>query len=313
MNIGSYVVSPLLLKQFLQANRNKGLKGEAYFFYEGLRKNNNQLGDTLRSLFYSQPALVPMRNGNQWRPKSSVINEDSASAVTRTGKWTTVPLAGFKPNVIWANDSAYASVSYQLSVPADAWYHIYAFSVPSNSFSKKARYTLRSGSDSTIVLLDQSNNTNKRWVKLGDLFLTKGTHTPLKLDNIGIEAGKYIMADAVMASINRKLSPDVFITSVKEDGVTGSQQVPADFLLFQNYPNPFNPETRISYSLPTATEVKIEIFDTLGRLVEQPVNQYHQAGTHSFTFNAATLPSGVYVCRLLAGNFQSSIKMTLIK
>lgn len=313
MNIGSYVVSPMLLKQFLQANRNKGLKGEAYFFYEGLRKNNNQLGDTLRSLFYNQPALVPMRNGNLWRPKASVVNEDSISAVIRTGKWTTVPLSGFKPNVIWANDSAYASVSYQITVPADAWYHIYAFIVPSNSFSKKARYTLRSGSDSTTMLLDQSSNSNKRWVKLSDLFLTKGSHTALTIDNIGIEAGKFIMADAVMASINRKLSPDVFITSVREDNIPGSQPVPVDFLLYQNYPNPFNPETRITFNLPYASEVKIEIFDTLGRLVEQPVHQYHQAGSHSFTFNAAALPSGVYVCRLLAGTFQSSIKMTLIK
>ncbi|MFN3873930.1 MAG: glycoside hydrolase family 10 protein, partial [Ignavibacterium sp.] len=91
MNIGlppnDYLISPEYLLAALQANRERGVMGEAYFYYEGFRKNNNQLGDTLRSTFYSQPAIVPGRNGNIWRPKATIKNENE-TGVNITGNWT---------------------------------------------------------------------------------------------------------------------------------------------------------------------------------------------------------------------------------
>jgi len=69
-----------------------------------------------------------------------------------------------------------------------------------------------------------------------------------------------------------------------------SSDLPASFSLKQNYPNPFNPSTEISYSLPSATNVKIIIYNSLGQTVKIIVNGYKDAGQHSVNFDAANLP-----------------------
>jgi len=86
--------------------------------------------------------------------------------------------------------------------------------------------------------------------------------------------------------------------------VTGAElsdpAVPCEYLLHQNYPNPFNPVTRISFSLPQDSKVKLQIFNGLGEIVSEPVNSEFQAGMQYFDFNAGNLPSGVYFCRMQA-------------
>lgn len=83
--------------------------------------------------------------------------------------------------------------------------------------------------------------------------------------------------------------------------------------LKQNYPNPFNPSTVISYSLPTAMQVKLNIYNALGQLVKAPVNTTMQAGTHSYTFDASNLASGLYMYTLEANGQVQTKKMLLVK
>ncbi len=85
------------------------------------------------------------------------------------------------------------------------------------------------------------------------------------------------------------------------------------FRLFQNYPNPFNPSTRIGYFLPSDAKVRLEVFDSIGRLAGILVDETQRAGDHSVTLNERGLATGVYICRLTAGGFTQSIKMVLIK
>jgi len=73
-----------------------------------------------------------------------------------------------------------------------------------------------------------------------------------------------------------------------------------DFRLVQNEPNPFHNLTVISYSLPAATEVTLEVYDITGRLVETLVNQSQQAGIHEVRWNSKDNPGGVYFYRLKA-------------
>lgn len=73
---------------------------------------------------------------------------------------------------------------------------------------------------------------------------------------------------------------------------------PATARLNQNYPNPFNPATTISYRLPQNSNVKIEVFDQLGRSVDVLLNEPRTAGVHMLTYNASHLPSGVYIYRM---------------
>jgi hypothetical protein len=88
---------------------------------------------------------------------------------------------------------------------------------------------------------------------------------------------------------------------------------PKEFRLDQNYPNPFNPSTQISFSLPAGAHVDLAVYDMMGRRVTQLVNDYTAAGTHRVTFDAAALPSGIYMYVIKAGGMTASNKMTLIK
>ena len=89
--------------------------------------------------------------------------------------------------------------------------------------------------------------------------------------------------------------------------------MPGDFALFQNYPNPFNATTVIRYSLPQASNVKIAIYDLLGRKVETLVQGEQPAGYHQATWNADEASSGLYFYRIQAGEYAETRKMVLLK
>ncbi len=87
-----------------------------------------------------------------------------------------------------------------------------------------------------------------------------------------------------------------------------------NFKLSQNYPNPFNPSTVINYELQKTNDVKLIVYDVLGRKVKTLVNKTQPAGEYKVTFNAANLASGVYYYKLKAGDkFEITRKMLLLR
>ena len=94
---------------------------------------------------------------------------------------------------------------------------------------------------------------------------------------------------------------------------TQHNNVPVDYYLSQNYPNPFNPTTQISYAIPSAGNVKLVVFDILGREIATLVNEFKTAGYYGVNFDASNLASGIYVYRIEAGDFRDTKKMLLIK
>jgi Ni,Fe-hydrogenase III small subunit len=92
-----------------------------------------------------------------------------------------------------------------------------------------------------------------------------------------------------------------------------NNNIPGTYRLEQNYPNPFNPVTNISYSIPKAGNVKLAVYDVLGREIASLVNEYKTAGNYSVSFNAENLASGVYVYRIESGDFTDVKKMMLVK
>jgi photosystem II stability/assembly factor-like uncharacterized protein len=88
---------------------------------------------------------------------------------------------------------------------------------------------------------------------------------------------------------------------------------PTEFSLKQNYPNPFNPTTKIGFTLPAESNVKIVVYNLIGQKVAEIVNSKYSAGSHSVDFNASTLSSGIYLYKIEAGSFTSVKKMQLIK
>lgn len=97
-------------------------------------------------------------------------------------------------------------------------------------------------------------------------------------------------------------------------GINGNENgIPKDYELAQNYPNPFNPSTRITFSLPLGGFVKLALYDMNGKFIKDITSSVYSAGTHSISIDASELPSGVYLYKLLSGDFTDSKKMVLIK
>lgn len=89
--------------------------------------------------------------------------------------------------------------------------------------------------------------------------------------------------------------------------------LPRQLALNQNYPNPFNASTSISYSLSEAGNVTIDIYDLLGRKVQELFEANQAPGEHEVLWNAGDLPSGIYFATLKAGSQGESIRMALLK
>jgi hypothetical protein len=107
---------------------------------------------------------------------------------------------------------------------------------------------------------------------------------------------------------------DQVVTSMATD----LTDIPDTFKLEHNYPNPFNPATKIPYQLPKKSDVKIEIYDALGRHVATLVDKSKKAGYHTVQWDAGGQASGVYLYRISAKGadgtvFQDLRKMTLVK
>jgi len=100
------------------------------------------------------------------------------------------------------------------------------------------------------------------------------------------------------------------VTSIEE---TQAANVPLSFKLKQNFPNPFNPSTSLEYSLPTSGKVKLTIFNALGQEIATLVNGSRSAGQYMVNWNAADMPSGLYIYRLETENRVMSHKMILLK
>ena len=96
-------------------------------------------------------------------------------------------------------------------------------------------------------------------------------------------------------------------------GVNSGNILPGKYYLYQNHPNPFNPSTIINYDMPEECSVNIVIYNILGEKVTELVNSFQKAGRHGIVWNALNIPSGVYICRMRAGNFTSARKLVLIK
>ena len=94
---------------------------------------------------------------------------------------------------------------------------------------------------------------------------------------------------------------------------SGSMNEKQGNLVLSNHPNPFNPSTVIRFSLPEAGNVRLKVFDLLGREVAALLNEHREAGTHQVHFDARALPSGMYFYRLESGGRVVVQKMVLAR
>jgi hypothetical protein len=169
---------------------------------------------------------------------------------------------------------------------------------PRNKFGQEVEKLVGSGSQSfwgqAIALLDSDGDGKTNGQELGD---PNGAWRPGSAN------------PGVLSGVSNPGDPNS-ITSIKE--VAG---IPSEFLLMQNYPNPFNPETIINYQISSAGNVRLVVFDILGKELTLLVNEIQQPGYYSAKFSSAEaqLPTGIYFYRLETNKAVLTRKMMLVK
>ncbi|MBN1302631.1 MAG: T9SS type A sorting domain-containing protein [Melioribacteraceae bacterium] len=170
-------------------------------------------------------------------------------------------------------------------------------------FNSSVKYQLHySDSQLNVHKVDEEKIEVKFW--------DSGTNDWQKVDEVTIDTD-----DNTVSFESNSVSSLIILSG---DNVTSTEDeylinLPAAFTMEQNYPNPFNPETRITFSLPSNSLVKLIIYNILGEKVAVLINKNLNAGYHSYNFNASGLTSGVYLYELIAGSSRIVKKMSLAK
>ncbi|MCA1800876.1 MAG: family 10 glycosylhydrolase [Rhodothermaceae bacterium] len=321
MNVGSYTVPVDSLRLFMESNRVAGIRGEGFFFYEGLRKNSNELAAFLKEEFYTHSALIPGRKSFERRPAAAISRPESPGTDV-TGTWLTSNNPGFD-GTVWVFDpegSSNGSITYALDVPEEAWYDLYVWTTPGENFTdtlqfspgtvdgNRLRFTTETGDGGTLKI----PVGNGGWQHAGTLYIDSSTDdTTVSILSSGTD-GKPAAADAVMAAVNRKLSPGTAV-SIEQERIA-ERMHPGSATIKVNYPNPFNPTTTIVYSVTEPSRIRITVHDLLGRTVATLTDAAATPGSHTVMFDAAGYASGLYMVRIYAdGKPAGSRKIMLIR
>lgn len=296
----NYILDLDGMLQLINVTRASGMRGNSIWYYNDIRDLGFFGG--IRAQAYTTRVPPPYRREG-WRTEGSILDETGAR---RTGGWTMYTLPPASPIIAWGRTFSVAGpdsgkrFEYRVNVPAGAWYSVFAHTVGGlvNLTARAPYEVIDSAGRVQTVLVDQSSSLNHGWVKLGDAYLARGdSQMVVRLTDAGIGTGRYVVADAVMLQVNRKLSPGAPLTGVAPGG---GGEPPRSFRLLHSYPNPFNAGTVLSFDLPSPGGATLEIYDTLGRRVATLVDAELPAGEHRAVFDATGLASGLYLARLSA-------------
>ncbi len=205
-----------------------------------------------------------------------------------------------------------AKVTYSLPRPNDTTFSVDAsigviFSRPMDTATTRAAFSLTpfvTGSFSW-------SNANKTLLFKPALPLPSGQAFVLKVDTtattpvgVKLDAAGLGYPNPFIVNFRTAGTP----TDVHDDGAA-----PMEYQVLTNYPNPFNPATTITLELPFRTSGSLVVYDAAGREVARLLDGELAAGTRTIRFDAAHVPSGVYLCELRTAEFRSAIKLMLLK
>lgn len=234
--------------------------------------------------------------------ETQFIVDNDGPGYAEFGTWSQSVAQAYGPTSRFANlTPPGASASFSTRVLLGGMYDIEEIVPKSTNAANHALYTVAAeGKNIDSVYLDQSTGSGE-WIKIGRYSFTANTLVEVRvIDAGGHTSGVVLRADAVRVTLDPA-------TSVQ------SPELPMQFGLEPNYPNPFNPETAVGYQLSEASDVRLTVYDLLGREVAVLVNETLPAGAYKATWDASKFPSGVYLCRIQAGGFTAVRKMVLVK
>jgi hypothetical protein len=251
--------------------------------------DDNQLG----SGFYLHTAAPASMN--RWRDLTRGYNGHLWYALTSNGP----------------DDTSYAI--WTPNLPADGMYEILAYVSVSNGTAARYVVTHAGGVDTVVA---NQKPMKDQWLSLGTFQCNAGALSSVRLGDASDSARQQVVFDAV------RWSPK----SASAVRRSGDETIPERFGLSQNYPNPFNPTTLVRYTLAESRgngvgsmDVKLVVYDLLGREVATLVNERQATGRYEVTLDGSGLSTGTYYLRLEArpiagGNTTTStVKMLLVR
>lgn len=195
-------------------------------------------------------------------------------------------------------DTCYAA--WMPNLPFEGPYEVKTFIPP--GANAVARYRVFHNGTEDTVLVNQAEERNT-WVSLGTFDFRKGKGDYLFLGTSSSERLRWLGVDA--AVFNYK---DTSFVTHEPDAT------PRSLRLEQNYPNPFNPSTSIEFYVPSEGHASLRIYDPLGQEIATLFNaNVDSPGSRRVTFDASSLPSGVYIARLEFAGVSLQRKLLLIK
>jgi photosystem II stability/assembly factor-like uncharacterized protein len=186
---------------------------------------------------------------------------------------------------------------------------------PSNTGMENAEVTFIAIQDTINIFASTRNEGIYRSTDAGETWHQINDGLPINSVWCIRITSAHIYAATNGYSVWRRELSDI-TTSINPEINAGS---PGEFSLSQNYPNPFNPTTKIEYTLPFESNVRISVYNTLGEKVRDLVNTVDSPGLYRIDFYSGNLASGVYIyqieARAVTGieNFVSAKKMILLK
>jgi len=183
---------------------------------------------------------------------------------------------------------------------------------------------LKSNADIITIMLGTNDTKSKNWDSYGSEFKSDYAALIDTLQSANKNAQIFPVIPVPVFRDNYgirneilKLEIPIIEEIANEKGLTVIEarmiETPSLFSLCDNYPNPFNPSTKINFSLPYQTKVRINVYDILGRKVAELINGEKSAGTYEVNFEAENLSSGVYIYQLEYPGQVISKKMLLMK
>lgn len=275
---------------------------------------------------YSSPELPG--DGDQEIP-FSISKNGMIYAIRDGGLMYAIKDNGSSLNIRWSRPVLHPMGTYsQIGIARDSSIYI-----PYGRKIYRLDHTNGNALDSSVEIAS-SGTINPRFLigASGELYVGNGASVPLEGKYIKFDRALQNQIQIVFAPSNYysgpafggfSLSPTILMAGAGDqiytrftiiDAITPiSSTAPNNFSLYQNFPNPFNPETLIKFDIPGSQFVQLKIFDMNGRDIETLTEGVLSSGTYQVKWNASKYSSGVYYCKLLAGDFVSTKKMMYLK
>ncbi len=253
-------------------------------------------GDGISSSDLSSLRVVNGTNGGDWTEASNTGTSGSTSSGWVLGSFNSPASSDFTIGDTNANPLPIELSSFTYEILRNQVLLHWQTKTEINSYSFE---------------IERVDDIKNEWIKIGEVKANGNSNSDknYSFNDESFPGGKsYYRLKMIDNDGSCKYSKEIEVNS----------EIPYDFILEQNYPNPFNPETKIEFSVPKDTKVKIKIYDALGRKIKILLNKNVKAGIHKISWNGkdnfgSDTASGIYIYSLESENIILSKKMILLR